>query len=251
VRELSGRTALVTGAAGGLGPVIVRRLAGEGMEVVASDREDADLRDPEAIDALAARAGAVDVLVANAAVEVVAGFTALAREEIRDIVAVNLVAPMLLTQRVLPGMLARGRGHVVFVSSVAGRFGPAYDHPYAATKAGLIALTQSLRAEYADAPVGFSVVCPGFVAGAGGYQRMVDEGVRAGRLMGSTTLERVADRLVEAIRDDLPEVIETGAPVRPALALSLLAPRLAERVATRLGLHAFFRRVAATRGRLP
>jgi NAD(P)-dependent dehydrogenase (short-subunit alcohol dehydrogenase family) len=87
---------------------------------------------------------------------------------------------MLLTHRVLPGMLERGRGHVVFISSLAGKIGPAYNEPYAATKAGLVGLTQSLRAEYLHEPVGF-------LAGDGMYQRMVEEGVKSNRLMGETT----------------------------------------------------------------
>ena len=94
----------------------------------------------------------------------------------------------------------------------AGKLGPAYNEPYAATKAGLIGLTQSLRAEYLHAPVGFSVICPGFIAGDGMYQRMVEEGIKSNRLMGETTVEKVTAATVRAIQRDLPEVIETGAP---------------------------------------
>lgn len=164
-------------------------------------------------------------------------------------VDLNLTAPMLLAHRVLPGMLARRRGHVVFISSLGGKSGPAYDEPYAATKAGLIGLNQSLRAEYLHEPVGFSVVCPGFIAGDGMYQRMLDRGIRANRLMGETTVEKVVDAVVRAIRRDLPEVIESGAPIRPALALAQLAPGLAERIAPRFGVTELFRRAAVARGR--
>jgi short-subunit dehydrogenase len=146
-------------------------------------------------------------------------------------------------------MLARGRGHVVFISSLAGKSGPAYEEPYAATKAGLIGLTQSLRAEYRREPVGFSVVCPGFIRGEGMYQRMAEAGLRSNRLMGETTLERVADTVVRAIRRDLPEVIERGALLRPAFALAQLAPGLAERVAPLFGVDELFRRTAVSRGR--
>src|ERR671933_2968955 len=114
-------------------------------------------------------------------------------------VDLNLTAPILLTHRVLPGMLERGRGHVVFISSVAGKIGPPYVEPYAATKKGLIGLTQSLRSEYHNAPVGFSVVCPGFVAGDGMYQRMKEnEGVKSNRLLGETTLDKVGKAVLEA-----------------------------------------------------
>jgi short-subunit dehydrogenase len=165
------------------------------------------------------------------------------------VVDLNLTAPLLLTHRLVPGMLSRGRGHVVFISSAAGKMGPAYQEPYAATKAGLVGLTQSLRAEYLDAPVGFSVVCPGFIAGDGMYQRMADQGIKSNRLLGETTTQKVTDRVIEAIRRDRPEVIETGAPLRPILALSQLAPRTVERLAPRFGITELFRRVAISRGR--
>jgi short-subunit dehydrogenase len=147
-------------------------------------------------------------------------------------------------------MLERGRGHVVFISSLAGKIGPAYNEPYAATKAGLVGLTQSLRAEYAKAPIGFSVVCPGFVGGDGMYQRMVELGVSSNRLMGETRIEKVAERVVQAVRDDRPELIESGSPIRPMLALGQLSPRLSERLVGMFGVTEIFRRTAEERGRL-
>ncbi len=274
MEELRGRTALVTGASGGLGAHLARRLAHEGMHVALTARREAelaalaeelgalgvrsaalpaDLSDLSQIDPLLERAqdalGPLDLLLNNAGVEAVGAFTAVTREELTATVDLNLTAPLLLTHGVLPGMLARRCGHVVFISSLGGRSGPAYDEPYAATKAGLIGLTQSLRAEYRHEPVGFSVVCPGFIRGDGMYQRMVEAGLRSNRLVGETTLERVADAVVRAIRRDLPEVIESGAPVRPALALAQLAPGLAERVAPLFGVDELFRRTAVSRGR--
>jgi short-subunit dehydrogenase len=182
--------------------------------------------------------------------ETLGAFTAYGRDELTAMVDVNLTAPMLLTHRVVPGMLERGRGHVVFMSSLAGKSGPAYNEPYAATKAGLIGLNQSLRAEYLRAPIGFSVICPGFTAGEGMYQRMVEEGVSSNRMLGETTTEKVADKVVAAVHGDLPEVIESGSPIRPMLAVSQLAPRLAERLVERFGGTEIFRRAAQARGRL-
>jgi short-subunit dehydrogenase len=275
MEQLRGRTALVTGATGGIGRQIARRLAKEGVNVVASGRREdvlaevvaelrqlgvrseavpADLGDLGQVDSLVERSeaalGEIDVLVNNAGVETVGAFTAYSREELTAMVDVNLTAPMLLTHRVVPGMLERGRGHVVFISSLAGKFGPAYNEPYAATKAGLLGLNQSLRAEYSQAPVGFSAVCPGFTAGDGMYQRMVDEGIGSNRLLGETTTEKVADKVVEAIRHDRPEILESGSPVRPMLALGQIAPRLAERLVERIGGTEIFRRAAESRGRL-
>lgn len=274
MNKLTGRTALVTGASGGIGTHIARRLASEGMDVALSGRrEDALQALAEEIEALGVRAaavpadlgrreqldrlpgqveaalGPVDVLVNNAGVESTSAFTSYTEQELSDMIDVNLTAPLLLTHKLLPGMLQRGYGHVVFVSSMAGKYGPAYSEPYAASKAGLIGLTQSLRAEYAERPVGFSVVCPGFVAGDGMYQRMVDEGHSSNRLMGETTTEKVAAAVVKAICDDSAEIIESGAPVRPLLALHQLAPGMVERVLPRVGVTEIFRRVAVARGR--
>ncbi len=275
MEQLRGRTALVTGASGGLGAHLARRFAREGMNVGLAARSEgalavlaaeleglgvraaalpADLADLGQLDPLIERAeaalGPIDLLLNNAGTEAVGAFTTLTREELTGMIDLNLTAPMLLTHRVVPGMLARGRGHVLFISSLGGKIGPAYDEPYAATKAGLIGFTQSLRAEYRSAPVGFSVVCPGFIRGDGMYQRMVDEeGLKANRLMGETTIEKVADAVVHAIHRDLPEVIESGAPVRPALALAQLAPGLAERIAPHFGVTELFRRTAHMRGR--
>ena len=164
-------------------------------------------------------------------------------------VDLNLVAPLLLTRRALPGMLERGRGHIVFIASMAGKIGAPYEACYVATKAGLVGLTQSLRAEYARAPVGFSVVCPGFVAGDGMYQRMLEEGFSSNLLIGSTTMAKVVDGVLDAIRRDRPELIEAGRPMRPALALAALAPWLPERLAPRIGLTELFRRVVAAHDR--
>ncbi len=274
MKTLQGGTALVTGASGGLGTHIARRLAREGMNVAVSGRREdalakvttelsalgvkaisvpADLSDLTTIDPLVDSAesalGPIDLLVNNAGLESVGAFTNYTREELSSMVDVNLTAPLLLTHRLVPGMLQRGRGHVVFISSIAGKIGPAYNEPYAATKAGLVGLTQSLRSEYLEAPIGFSVVCPGFITGDGMYERMVQEGHRSNRMMGETTTEKISDSVVRAIREDKAEILESGAPVRPMLALAQLAPGLVERVAPRFGITELFRKVAVARGR--
>jgi short-subunit dehydrogenase len=214
----------------------------------------ADLSDLSQVDTLVdgveSALGPVDVLVNNAGVEAIGAFTTYTREELTSMVDVNLTAPLLLTHRLTPGMLKRGRGHVVFIASVAGKVGPAFNEPYAATKAGLVGLTQSLRAEYMHAPVGFSVVCPGFIAGDGMYARMAEQGHRSNRMMGETTTDKVAKAVVRAIRDNRAEILESGVPIRPLLALAQLAPGLVERVAPRFGLTDLFRGVADARGRL-
>jgi len=272
MKQLTGKIALVTGASGGIGRAICLALADAGAAVVASgrrsgplgalvaelDAKDAlahaiavDLTDAAAADDLLGGAerdfGPVDILINNAGAEQPAAFTDMTPDDIRTMVEINLTATMLLTHRVLPGMLDRGRGHVVFVSSGLAKMGSAYQAPYSATKAALLALTQALRAEYRHTPVGFSVVCPGLVTGAGMYQRMLDDGFSASPLLGTTTTTRVARKVVAAIRHDRPEVHVTGAPVRPIAAAIQLNPRLTEVITARAGMTELFRRVAAGR----
>lgn len=274
MKQLTGRNALVTGASGGIGAEIARRLAGAGMNLALSGRREdalaqvavevsdrgvrcvtvpADLADREQLRGLLARVeqelGPLDVLINNAGIENVSSFASCSEQELSQMIDVNLTAPMLLARQALPGMLQRGAGHVVFISSLAGKSGPAYNGPYAATKAGLVALTQSLRAEHAGGPVGFSVVCPGFTAGEGMYQRMADDGHTSNRLLGETSTRKVAEAVVRAIRDDVGEIVESGAPVRPLLALSQIAPGVVERLAPRFGITQMFESVAQERGR--
>jgi NAD(P)-dependent dehydrogenase (short-subunit alcohol dehydrogenase family) len=163
MEQLRGRNALVTGSSSGIGRHIAQALAREGMNVVACGRSpDAleravaelralgvraeavavELADAAQVEGLIERAtaalGPLDVLVNNAGVELASSFTRHSREELISIIDINLTAPILLTRQVLPGMLERGRGHVVFTSSVAGKVPPAYQAAYAASKAGLI-----------------------------------------------------------------------------------------------------------------
>jgi short-subunit dehydrogenase len=272
--ELAGATALVTGGSGGIGPHIARELARAGANVAVSGRRadaleavvaelrqtgvraeavPADLAGAGTADSLIARAesalGPLDVLVNNAGVEFAAAFAAQPPDELRATIEINLLAPLLLTRSVLPGMLARGRGHVVFISSVAGKVPTPYETAYAASKAGIVGLARSLRVEYRRAPVGFSVVCPGFVAGDGMYQRMVEQGISSNRLLGETTTAKIAASVLDSIRRDRSQVIESGAPIRPLLALGELAPRTGERIVAAAGVEKIFRAAAAARGR--
>ena len=273
--HLRGKNCLLTGAAGGLGRVIASSLAREGVNLVLTGRNEealnglrddlrrryateaevvtADLADTSAAESLVERSeaavGGLDLLVNNAGIELTAAFPRLSREELEGMIALNLTAPVLLTRAVLPGMLARRGGHVVNVASLAGKAGPAYGAPYAATKAGLVGFTQSLRAEFAEQPVGFSVVCPGFVAGDGMYARMADRGITAPAALGATTQAKVAQAVVDCVVGDVPEALVTPRPVRPLLALAAISPRAAERATARLGVPRFFRQAAEAQGR--
>ncbi|WP_254206175.1 SDR family NAD(P)-dependent oxidoreductase [Nocardia alni] len=271
--DLKERTVLLTGASGGIGKRVARRLAASGARVALAGRQTevlgqlaeelrgsgvkaepviGDLADLDSLDDLVDRAeralGPIDVLINNAGVELAASFPKYQRTELEWIVTVNLTAPMLLTRRVLPGMLERGRGHVVFVSTGAAKVAPAYQAPYAATKSGLVSLAQSLRAEYHRSPVGFSVVLPGFVKGDGMYQAWIDQGVTASRMLGSTTVDRIAGKIVGAVQHDRPEVLDMGMPVRSMFATTQLSPGFGDSMARRMS--PVFRKQAEMRDRL-
>jgi short-subunit dehydrogenase len=254
MRDLAGRTALVTGASHGLGSYIARALAAERMNVVLAARSVAEL------DALAAelrrtgvqalpfpidladqselhrlvtaahnRFGAVDVLVNNAGVFMPKALHHQDASELEHHVRVNLLAPLILTSLVLPGMLERKRGHIVNLGSLAGRSPLGYVEPYAATKAGLIAFSASLRASYRGTGVSASAITPGFVTEAGMYRVLQDTTrLTAPGWLGTSKPDDVAHAVVRAINQDLPEVIVNPGPMRLMLAFRELFPRLAE-----------------------
>jgi short-subunit dehydrogenase len=269
VDELRGANALLTGAAGGLGRHIAHALAAQGVGLAVSGRHLdtlerlcselresgasaepvlADLADPDDVAGLVelaeATIGPLDLLINNAGVELAAAYPEFTDEELASIAQINLIAPMVLTRHALPGMLARGRGHIVVVSSLAGRGGNAYNVLYAATKAGLLGFARSLHAELAEGPLGASVVCPGFIAHDGMYARFQELGVNAPVALRAVEPERVAQAVIEAIVDDRPDLLVTGWPMRPLLALQELAPRLAERIVQVTGAGRFFAAVA-------
>jgi NAD(P)-dependent dehydrogenase (short-subunit alcohol dehydrogenase family) len=274
MKNLDGKTAILTGASGGLGQHLAQGLAEAGMNLVLvaypgveleSVRKTVtekgrkaislalDLRDPGQRARVLAETrrefGGTDVLINNAGVELSSAYHELPESMLRDILTVNLEAPMMLSWALLPEMVRRGAAHIVNISSLAGKAGPGWQEPYAATKAGLIAFTFSLRATYAGTGVSASVICPGFVE-AGIYARIKQEtGCAAPALLGSSSPEKVVCAMMRAIRWNLPEVIVNPYPVRPLFALTALFPRLGEWVTARLGAHTFFRQVAEAQKR--
>jgi short-subunit dehydrogenase len=176
--NISGARVLVTGATGGIGRAVVAAFRAGGAELVVSGRDEvtlrrlegegvrgfaADLRDDLEVRRLAREAGDVDVLVNNAGVGWYGGAADMPCADVRRLVDVNMLAPLLLTRLLLPGMLARRRGHVVFVSSVAGHLGVEHEAVYSATKAALVTYAEALRAELRNTGVAVSVVSPGAV----------------------------------------------------------------------------------------
>jgi short-subunit dehydrogenase len=199
--ELHGTVCLVTGGTSGIGLATVAALRAAGAEVTATGEEDADLSQPGAAARVASGAGSVDVLVncagigAHGEVESVDAATLL---------AVNVLAPIELTQALLPGMRERGRGHVVNVGSIVGHVGRANEAVYAATKAALAIFTESLREELRGTGVGVSLVTPVAVESDFFARRGVPYGRQRPKPLPP---ERVADAIVDAIRRDRAEVV--------------------------------------------
>jgi short-subunit dehydrogenase len=203
------RVVLITGASSGLGEAMALACAAAGHCVaLAARREErlqalaarigrpeaalvlpGDVRDPEAIRAMVAateaRFGRIDALVANAGVGHNAPFLAMGEDELREQIDVNLVAVMQCCRAVLPGMLERGRGHLITISSVGAEIPGPGAAVYAATKAGVIAFSESLRREVEPRGVRVTTVLPGFIRTAmtAGVPMAMPEPVIVGRLV--------------------------------------------------------------------
>jgi 3-oxoacyl-[acyl-carrier protein] reductase len=210
--SLEGKTALVTGASGGIGAAIARALYAQGASVALSGtRRDAldalaaelgarahacpaDLRDPAAPDALVAAAeaaaGPLHILVNNA------GFTKdmlalrMKDEDWQAVLDVDLTAPFRLARAALKGMLRRRAGRIIGIGSIVGATGNAGQANYAAAKAGLVGMTKALAQEVASRGVTVNMVSPGFVATP--MTEALTEEQRA-RLLGSIPLGRMGD----------------------------------------------------------
>jgi short-subunit dehydrogenase len=181
--DLRGKHALVTGAASGIGRATAIELASRGAELslvdIDGDRVEEtrrligaltkarcyvlDIADASAVDALAADVPPVDVLVNNAGVAVVAPFAETSAEDWQWMSGVNLFGPLRLTRALLPTMIARGSGHVVFVASLGGLVAAPGMTLYSTTKFAIVGFGEALRLELAGTGVDVTIVCPGYV----------------------------------------------------------------------------------------
>jgi short-subunit dehydrogenase len=237
--RLAGRTALVTGATGGLGRAITRALAHEEVQLVLTGRRveelealaaevgaralAVDLASEAAVIQLARDAGSADVFVSNAALPASGTLEDFSVAEINRAIAVNLVAPILLTRLLLDGMTERGSGHLVFVGSLGGKAAAPLVPVYSATKFGLRGFALSLRQDLHGTGVGVSLVLPGPIRDAGMF---AETAVELPRGMGTRSPEDVAAAVVRAIRDDVGELAVATASVRVGAALAATSPRL-------------------------
>lgn len=254
MKDLAGRTAVITGASAGLGVRVARALAKEGMNLVLAARS------ADALEAVAAEMrglgvkaiavptdvsvedqlkqlversiqefGAIDVLVNNAGIEAFRSYHELDPDDIRRTIDVNLTSTLLLTRYVLPHMVQARQGHIVNMASIAGKQGPAYGAAYGASKAGMIAFTQALRGEYRGKGISASAICPGF-ANDGGIYEVIKQRIGRGVpwYLGSTNAEAVARAVVKSIKGNRPELIVNVPALRPVFTFCQAFPRIGE-----------------------
>lgn len=242
--RLSGAVAVVTGASAGIGEATAVALARRGAKVVLAARRKerldeladrieraggralavrCDVTDPEQLASLPSVVreafGPCDVLVNNAGIPGGGSFTELSHEQIRRVVDVNVLGVMVGTRAFLPGMMKRGRGHVVNVASLAGRFAAPGAAVYTATKHAVVAFSEALFYEVEPRGVLVTAVNPGFVATEGFPQSGLDP-----RLV--LPIERVAEAVVRVVERGIAPELSIPRWVAPLEAFRVLTPPL-------------------------
>jgi NAD(P)-dependent dehydrogenase (short-subunit alcohol dehydrogenase family) len=265
--RLRGTVALITGGSSGIGAATARCLAAAGARLLIAGRDprrlddvardtgglavEADLGTPggpaglaeaarEMVSKLPAVPGAqddtgegIDILVNNAGIGWYGPVPEMSPDKVTEILAVDLAAPIELTRRLLPEMTARGRGRIVFVSSIAGATGVRGEAVYSAAKAGLASFAESLAHELQGSGVSVSVVVPGVI----NTPFFDHRGRPYGRRMpGPLPAERAAEAIKAALERDLPEVYVPGWMRLPAR-LHGAAPGLFRALAHQFGDH--------------
>ena len=246
--DVGAKTVLLTGATGGLGHAIARRLAAAGARLVLSGRRAdvlgalaaeigaevaaADLSDPAAVRALAAAHTDVDILVANAGVPASGRLQTYDDEQIERALHVNLHSPIILTHALAPHMVQRGAGHIVFMSSLSGKTATAGSSLYSATKYGLRGFGGAMRAELHGTGVGVSTIFPGFIREAGMF---ADANVKLPFGVGTRSAEQVAEATLQAIENNRGEIDVAPVSLKLGTLLGGIAPETAARVTRKSG----------------
>ncbi len=186
--RLSGMTALITGASRGIGLAIAEAYAAEGATLILNARTQStldqaaarlsreygvvvhtaacDMTDLTTVSAMVKTAearGAIDILVNNAGIHRARAFLDYTAQDFRDLFEVNFISVMHLTQCLLPGMIARGRGNIVNLASTAGKWGTPNQSAYNVSKHALIGLTRCLALELAPQKIRINAICPWIV----------------------------------------------------------------------------------------
>jgi len=240
----------VTGASGGLGHAIARTLHARGATVLLTARRadviarlrfqlgdraelyPADLADRDAVGDLADRAGRVDLLVSTAGIPASGPLLSYEPAEIDRALDVNLRAPMQLALALAPAMVERGAGHLVFISSTAGKVASPGSSVYSGTKFGLRGFAFGLREDLHGTGVGVTTVFPGFIRDAGMHH---DSGVRLPAYIGTRTPDQVANAVVKGVERGRAEIDVAPLPLLAGGWVAGLAPSALAALQRRLG----------------
>ena len=243
--------AIITGASHGIGACIARALANRGMNLLLVARSEDELRQlagelrtrdttvavavvdlagrqaaHQVAEAARTELGSVDVLINNAATEPQTRFHVLTPAEIEDVLQVDLISPLLLSRLLLPGMLERGYGRIINVSSLAGHTSFPYTEAYAAAKDGLTAFSRVLAGDYRGTGVAATSLVLGPVKDAGVTVRTLAETGLTASTAFSVAPEKVADAVLRAIRKPKAEMVISVGPGRILKALMDYFPGL-------------------------
>ena len=249
--ELQGRRALVTGASGGIGNAIARALHAKGAtwssarvartswtELVAklgdrAEAVEADLSDRASVESLVDRAGAIDVLVANAGVPAAGVYdTFTPDDEVDRALDVNLRAPMQLALALLPGMKEREAGHLVFIYLDLGQGRERRRLGLRRDQFGLRGWAIGLRDDLRGSGVGVTTVFPGFIWDAGMFH---DSGTKLPSTVRTRTPDQVAKAVVKGIERDKGEIDVAPLSLRFGSVLTAVAPEFLSKMQIRLG----------------
>jgi 2-hydroxycyclohexanecarboxyl-CoA dehydrogenase len=222
--RLEGRKALVTGAAGGIGSAIARRLAAEGAVVWVGDLDEEgagkvaaevgghgihlDVTDHDSARAAVQQAGGVDVLVNNAGTDVFGFFNQTEPEMWEKVLAVNLNGVLNCTHAALPAMQQAGYGRIVSISSEAGRVGSKGSAVYSAAKGGVIAFMKTIARENARFGITANSIAPG--------------PIETPLLMGAAQMGELGERVIETMKGAT-QLRRLGQPDEVAAAVAFLA----------------------------
>lgn len=245
---ISGSKVLLTGASGGLGHDMARALHRAGAELVLTGRRaealaplaaetgatelQADLSDRGQVAKLIADHSDADILIANAALPASGRIESFSVAEIDTAIEVNIRSTIVLAHGLGIAMAKRGHGHIVLISSLAGKSGQAGSSIYSATKFALRGFAQGLRADLRSTGVGVSCILPGFIRDAGMY---ADSGARLPRGVGTSAPSEVSDAVIKAITQNKGEIVVAPAAMRLGAVFAGIAPEVAAAVSRRSG----------------
>ncbi|MBJ7459176.1 MAG: SDR family NAD(P)-dependent oxidoreductase [Thermoleophilaceae bacterium] len=240
--SFSGKRILLTGAAGGLGEITAAAFAEAGATLILSSRNEeklneivaglpggpheviaADLMQPGAPEDVVARAGRVDILVANAGRPGGWALDETPADEIASVIRVNFEAPIQMVKAVIPQMKERKDGQIVLIASLAGKFALPDSTMYSSTKSGLRAFGWALRPELARDNIAVTVVTPSFIGEVGMFAKRKR---KAPPMAGIVSPDKYTKTLLAGVEKGRGEVTIATPQLRVLSQLSVLAPRI-------------------------